>query len=36
MESYARKEEVKVIPDSHIIEVGYDYGPPRWYDWKSH
>ena len=29
MESYVRKEEVKVIPDSHIIEVGYDYGSPR-------
>ena len=28
MESYVRKEEVKVMPDSHIIEVGYDYDPP--------
>ena len=28
MESYIRKEEIKVIPDSDIIEVGYDYDPP--------
>ena len=28
MESYVRREEVKVIPDSDIIEVGYDYDPP--------
>ena len=28
MESYVRKEEVKVIPDSDIIEVGYDCHPP--------
>ena len=27
MEIYIRKEEVKVIPDSDIIEVGYDYDP---------
>ena len=28
MESYVRKEEVKVLPDSDIIEVGYDYDSP--------
>ena len=28
MESSVRKEEVKVIPDSDIIEVGCDYDPP--------
>ena len=28
MKSYVRKEEVKVISDSDIIEVGYDYDPP--------
>ena len=28
MERYVRKEEAKVIPDSDIIEVGYDYHPP--------
>ena len=28
MESYIRKEEVKVIPNSDINEVGYDYDPP--------
>ena len=28
MEIYVRKEEVKVIPDSDIIEVRYDYDPP--------
>ena len=28
MESYERKEEVKVIPDSDIIEVGFVYDPP--------
>ena len=27
MESYVRKE-VKLIPNSDIIEVGYDYNPP--------
>ena len=27
MESYVRKEEIKVIPDSDIIEVRYDYDP---------
>ena len=29
MKSYIRKEEVKVIPDSDIIEVRYYYDPPR-------
>ena len=28
MESYVRKEEIKVIPDSDIIAVGYGYDPP--------
>ena len=28
MESYVRKEEVRVIPDSDLIEVRYDYDPP--------
>ena len=28
MQSYVRKEEVKVISDSDIIEVVYDYEPP--------
>ena len=28
MESYVRKEEAKVISDSDIIEVRYDYDPP--------
>ena len=27
MKSYVRKEEVKVIHDSDIIEVRYDYDP---------
>ena len=27
MEIYVIKEEVKVIPDSDIIEVRYDYDP---------
>ena len=28
MESYVRKEEAKVISDSDIIEVRYNYDPP--------
>ena len=27
MESYVRKEEVKIIPDSDIIEVRFDCDP---------